>query len=385
MTKKIICVIANGYAEEMMASTLMDQMRIALGDNVDDYFFVGGSLVSSGHWYQDKRFATFYSGGISPSGGFPTRSIKGFFSDLFAGVFRGPFRLSNFVKQWADNGLSMVVVVGDFLLLATAIPALKRKKVPCIFIPTAKSDYIQPHFKIEKKYIKKYATISFPRDEKTAKNFQNFGINAEYHGNLMQDLLSSSAKPLTADSPIVALLPGSREESYGNFYKILSVVERIHKPVHWALVQASVLNPEKMEKMFFSRNWQKEGNYWKHGSSKVYVYSGSEFDSVALGCITAISLAGTVGDQIVGLGKPIVSFIGTGPQSSKPRMEEYQKLLGDAFIYVQDVPEGVTKILNELLINKELRETRGAVGLERMGEAGGAKKIAEKLVELYLK
>ncbi|MGL5722560.1 MAG: hypothetical protein ACRCY4_09195 [Brevinema sp.] len=385
MHKKIICVIANGYAEEMMASTLMDQIRLELGDRVDDYFFVGGSLVSSGRWYQDKRFATFYSGGISPSGGFPTRSIKGFFSDLFAGVFRGPFKLSSFVKQWADNGLEMVVVVGDFLLLATAMPALKRKKVPCVFIPTAKSDHIQPHFKIEKKYIKKYASISFPRDEKTAQDFQEFGINAEYAGNLMQDLLVPSAKPLKADEPIIALLPGSREESYGNFYKILSVVERIHKPVHWALVQASVLDPAKIEQVFLSRNWQKGDSCWTHSTSKVYVYSGSEFDSVALGCITAISLAGSAGEQIVGLGKPVVGFKGVGPQSTDGRMQDNAKLLGEAFIYEQNVPEGVAKTLNTLLTNDGLRASKGALGIERMGQTGGSKRIAQKLIELYLK
>ncbi|MGL4561589.1 MAG: hypothetical protein ACRCV0_04790 [Brevinema sp.] len=386
MNKKIICVIANGYAEEMMASTLVEELRLQMGDRAVDYFFVGGSLVSSGRWYQDKQIATFYSGGISPSGGFPTRSLGGFFSDLFAGIFKGPFRLARFVKSWTTYGLDMVIVVGDFLLLTTVIPALKKKNVKCIFIPTAKSNYIQPHFKIEKKYIKKYVDICFPRDEITAQDFRDAEINAEYLGNLMQDLLDSTVTPLVAEHPIVALLPGSRQESYGNLDKILTVVEHITLPIHWAFVQASVLNDTKIEHIFRKRKWIKEGDHcWINGFNKVYVYPGVDFDKVALGCIMGISLAGTVGDQIAGLGKPILSFVGTGPQSSKVRMEEYEKLLGDAFVYEKKFPMGVVNTLNRMLTNDQFRAKLGAEGLKRMGSSGGTQKIAQKLLTTFLR
>lgn len=408
MDKKIICVIANGYAEEMMAAVLMDAIRAELTKKhkQDETLLVGGSLVSSGRWYQDKRFATFFSGGMSPSGGFPTRSWKGFFSDLFSGVFGGPLKLADFVKGWAENNLELVIVVGDFLLLATAIPALKKKHVPCVFIPTAKSDHIQPHFKIEKKYILKYASQSFPRDEITAQNFREFGIHAEYLGNLMQDLLDPAAVALTAEEPIVAVLPGSREESYGNLGKILTVVGQIGRPIHWAFVQAAALDPQKVEETFLAKRWRKQsaspgvgqktaqgqdildGLYpkasWTNGTQTIYIYPGSSFDNVALGCCMGISLAGTVGDQIAGLGKPILSFLGTGPQTSKMRMKEYEKLLGEAFVYEKSYPSGVVNTLNHMLADEEWRKKLGAEGLKRMGQAGGAAKIAKKISDLYL-
>lgn len=409
MNKKVICVIANGYAEEMMASLVMDEMRLKLGKKSDDYLFIGGSLVSSGRWYQDKRFATFFSGGMSPSGGFPTRSWDGFFSDLFAGVFKGPFLLAKFIKQWLHNGLEMVIVVGDFLLLTTVIPVLKKKRIPCIFIPTAKSNYIRPHFGIEKKYIKKYASVSFPRDEITAENFREFGIRAEYLGNLMQDLLDPKADPIKSDLPIVALLPGSREESYGNLNKILAIVESIGHPIHWAFVQAPSLKPEKIAEIFKNRKWhhsavlknksdQRQNTgmgldsqvldsniiCWTNGSHQLYAYPSYLFDNVALACIMGISLAGTVGDQIAGLGKPVLSFVGTGPQSSKARMIEYTKLLGEAFVYVKNYPSEAVDTLNDLLVNTKKRQKIGQEGFVRMGSAGGTKKIAAKIVEEFL-
>lgn len=408
MDKKIICVIANGYAEEMMAAVLMDAVRAELmkKGKQDETLLVGGSLVSSGRWYQDKRFATFFSGGVSPSGGFPTRSWKGFFSDLFTGVFKGPFKLADFVKGWAENNLELVIVVGDFLLLTTAIPALKKKHVPCIFIPTAKSDYIQAHFKIEKKYILKYASRSFPRDEITAQNFREFGINAEYLGNLMQDLLDPAATALTAKEPIVALLPGSREESYGNLGKILAVVGQIGRPVHWAFVQAAALDSRKVEAIFLSKKWRKQDvalavqksgslldialegpqpkSSWTNGSQTIYVYPGSCFDSVALGCCMGISLAGSAGEQLAGLGKPVLGFRGTGPQSTDGRMKDNQKLIGEAFIYEKSYPSGAVNTLNRMLADDKWRQKLGEEGLKRMGQPGGAAKIAQRISDLYL-
>lgn len=390
MNKRIICVIANGYAEEMMAVVLMKAMRTRLKElNLDrEFMFVGGSLVSSGKWFHDAQFPTFFSGGMTPSGGFPTRSWKGFFSDIKVGALFTPFKLARFIKNWGGNGMELVIAVGDFLLMVTAIPALRTYDVPLVFIPTAKSDYIRSHFKIEKKYIKKYASTVFARDEITTQDFKESGISAYYCGNLMQDLLDRNTPTFSSKLPVVALLPGSREESYGNMGKILDLIELVKINAYWALVQADSLSRDKMAAEFSKRGWQLQNGsdtvkIWAKDDRIIHVYPGGMFDTVALSCDFAISLAGTVGDQIAGLGKPIIGFKGTGPQSSESRMLEYEKLLGESFIYERDFPYGVLNVIDLLLKDPNTRKRYGEQGRLRMGAPGAADCMAEKIISTY--
>ena len=390
--KKNICVIANGYAEEIMASKLMSEIRKELQtqNKLENFQFVGGSLVSSGRWYEEEQFATFFTGGMTPSGGFPTRSLRGFLSDLGAGAFFTPFRFKNVIKGWSKYNLDIIIVVGDFLLMTLTIPALKNNKsVPMVFIPTAKSDYIQAHFKIEKKFIKKYATISFPRDQITTDDFLEYGINAQSCGNLMQDLLDPKAPIITSKEPVIALLPGSRDESYGNLEMMLSLLPSIKTPIHWAFVQAGSLTQETVNEVFLHKSWKctnpdADIPVWEKNSQKVYCYPSTMFDSVALSCIFGISLAGTAGEQIAGLGKPIIGFKGTGPQSTKRRMDDNAKLLGESFIYVENYPVGVTAEIEKLINNSQERDRLGVIGISHMGNPGATKSIAQYVVNNLL-
>ena len=390
--KKNICVIANGYAEEIMAAKLMTEIRkeLQIQKKLDKFQFVGGSLVSSGRWYYEEQFATFFTGGMTPSGGFPTRSIGGFLSDFNAGAYSIPFKFKDRIKEWSKYNLDIIIVVGDFLLMALTIPALKNNKnVPMVFIPTAKSDYIQSHFKIEKHFIKKYATISFPRDQSTAADFAKFGINTQYYGNLMQDLLDHKTPLITSKIPVVALLPGSRDESYGNLEMMLYLLPFIKTPIHWAFVQASSLKKETIGEVFLHKGWKCENlddeiPIWEKDSHQVYCYSSVMFDSVALSCIFALSLAGTAGEQIAGLGKPIIGFRGTGPQSTRRRMEDNAKLLGESFVFVENYPKAVIKEIDSLIHNSHERNRLGTIGISYMGEPGATKKIAQYIMNNLL-
>lgn len=386
MSKKVL-VLANGYAEEMMATLVMEKIRNILTKNgtYDHYELLGGSLVSSGKWYRNADFSTFMNGGVTPSGGFPTRSWKGFFADLKAGAFWTPIRFMNKLKELSKDNTECIIAVGDFILMALAIPAIKKKNIPLVFVPTAKSDYIESHFEIEKKYIKKYAQVVFPRDQLTADDLQMYGIDAKFEGNLIQDLLDDNSVEIAVEDPMVALLPGSREEAYGNFEKLLQIVELTQTKVHWAFVQAGSLNTEKFKNIFIENNWvQNSENSWAKNNQQIFCYQGKDFDRIAKVCVSAISLAGTASEQIVGLGKPVLGILGTGPQSTDGRMEDNKKLLGNAFIYEKDFPQGVVDTIEKLLKNPQEREKIGQMGLERMGKRGATKKIADYIVKNYL-
>ncbi len=379
---KKICIIANGFAEEMMSAKLLKEIKIELQNQnpSDEYQLIGGSLVSTGKWFQEEGFDTFFVGGVSPSGGFPFRTIKGFFADLFSGVFIKPFVFRNEIKKLKD--VEVLIVLGDtFLLWLSEV----QKNVPKVFLPTARSNYIHPHNSIQKPQIKDHAMITFPRDQLTSDDFTEYGIESIFYGNLIQDLLNHNAPRIVSDEPIVALLPGSREETYGNLGMMLKIVKEIIAPVHWAFVQAGSLDSKKIDDVFVSNSWTKQDDTWTKGSSTVFVYKGSQFDSVALSCEFAISLAGTASEQIAGLRKPVIGFIGTGAQSTDGRMVNNHKLLGDAFIYERDYPNGVIQDINRLLNSPQEREDRGKVGLQRMGKAGATQKVAQYIVEHFIK
>ncbi len=92
--KKIV-VIANGYSEEMMATNLISELQneLTIKNISNQYQIIAGSLVSSSKNFESKGIKTFFVGGMTPSGGFPTKSIKGFLADFFAGAFFTPFNL----------------------------------------------------------------------------------------------------------------------------------------------------------------------------------------------------------------------------------------------------------------------------------------------------
>ncbi|MGL4394465.1 MAG: lipid-A-disaccharide synthase-related protein [Brevinema sp.] len=390
MTKKIICVIANGYAEEMIAANLMSEIVKELKKHGKDneYQLIGGSLVSSGKWFQEKGFATFFAGGVTPSGGFPTKSLGGFFNDMNAGAFSVPFKLRDYLVKWGNYYLSSVIVVGDFLLMMIGAHVCKQQKVPLVFIPTAKSDYIQSHFRIEKKYIKKHATISYPRDQVTADNFREYGINAAYYGNMIQDLFDPNTTPLQKDDKIVALLPGSRDEAYKNIAMMLPFFRPIVTKVHWAMLIADSLDRKKVNAVFEAHDWtvskvDDKVSVARNGGTEIYLYPNSSFDTVIASCYTAVSLAGTGTEQIVGLGKPVIGFKGAGPQSCHARMIANQKLLGEGFVYVEKYTN-VASVLQNLLHSPSSQEKLGLLGKERMGEAGGSARIAKDIVAKLL-
>ncbi len=374
---KKICITANGYAEEMMSAVLMRDLKTLLAEHNLQYELIGGSLISSGKWFEEAGIKSFYDGGMSPSGGFPTRSWGGFWADLKGGEFWKPLVFRRQIDKLTD--IKLMIVLGDFFLLTLA----HQKNTDTIFIPTAKSDYIQSHYGIEKHYIKKWADISFPRDQKTADDFERSGLPAICFGNLMQDLLNPDAPLIKSDEPVIALLPGSREESYGNLALILDTAEDTDRAVHWAFVQAGSLDEKKINNVFAEKGWKETSkNLFQKNNIKIHRYYGRDFDSIALSCIMAVSLAGTVGDQIAGLGKPVLAYTGTGAQTSPMRMEEYQKLLGGVFLYLKDRAEAPAEI-RRLLDDEGERDRLGREGLVRMGARGGSQKIAEYILKNY--
>ena len=239
------------------------------------------------------------------------------------------------------------------------------------FIPTAKSDHIQEHFPIEKAKIRDWVNHSFPRDEKTAKNFQDFGISASFEGNLIQDLLPNNTNP--ESETMVILLPGSREEAYGNLAKILDLFSDFPKDADNQLCLANSIDRKKVQEIFSSHLWVEQGSSWLKDGFCIHL--ADSFESVAHKAICAVSMAGTASEQLVGLGKPVIGLKGTGPQSNDSRMKDNALLMGEAFLWTQNPSLDLQRVFND----PDYRHMLGKKGKERMGPKGAAKSIAKKI------
>jgi len=94
-----------------------------------------------------------------------------------------------------------------------------------------------------------------------------------------------------------------------------------------------------------------------------------------------LGLAGTANEQAVGLGKPVVTFVGRGPQFTAKFLNTQKKLLDGAISVVPREPRAVADEVLDLLTNQARRDAMAEIGRERMGPPGGAGRIAGEIVK----
>ncbi len=378
--EKTFLFLSNCFGEDVAASIIADELIKSSREKNFNIKVYGASLIGDGLEYSARAFLLVFSSSLPPSGGFPTKSLYGFFSDIFAGSLKNILNFTKAINKLKGR-VDVVFVVGDVFLLFLARRVFKTEKI--IFFALAKSDYFMPHYKIEKKYIKKNVDLMFTRDELTAKNLRNEKINALFLGNPLIDNLAPKGLTLNIkpESKVIGLLPGSRNEAYRNFLLILNLIKKIDRE---DLIFLAAL-PKTMDKMILKEYVTKAGYSFSLSGAfpeilinknKIILTKGYFADVIALSHIL-IGLAGTANEQAAGKGKPVVSFKGTGPQTTIQRMKEQERLMGGAVKFVENYPDGVIKEVLYLVENEEERKRRGEIGKIRMGEEGGAKRIAE--------
>ncbi|MCX7821767.1 MAG: lipid-A-disaccharide synthase-related protein [Brevinematales bacterium] len=380
--KKSILFVSNCFGEDRAASFIASELKKTLGDK---YNIFGASLISNGSDYKNKGIDVIYSSEIPPSGGFPTKSLKGFVSDLFSGSLNNIILFKRKLLEIKEQ-IDILIVVGDVFLLYLAKKSLKPKRT--VFLALAKSDYFMPHYWIEKLYIKKNVDYMLTRDAFTKENLRKDGINAYFLGNPLVDGLEVKDFNLNipAESRIIGILPGSRKEAVQNFEIIIKIIEEL-KDLNICFLTAI---SDNLDYESFIEVLKKNG----YDIKKSDVVSGKKlnislilakgfFSEIINRAEFFIGLAGTANEQAVALGKPVLSFVGSGVQSNYKRMKEQEKLLGGAIKFVRKRREVAKEILF-LLNNKEEVLRRGKIGKERMGESGGSKNIAEFLAREVL-
>lgn len=364
-----ICFLSNGYGEDKAAATIAKTLKSKCSQAVVS----GAPMVSNGFEFASRGIPVLTQGHVSPSGGFPLKSVRGFILDLFC-----TFRYINYIstlRKYTDE-VDLPVVVGDVTLMVISYLAFRKRP---IFLELAKSTYKGSHFRIEEYLLRKIPCKVFTRDEGTQKDLHAKGIDAEYLGNPMMDGLSPRGTTL-AGSPIVGILPGSRCEAYRNLLRILTVIEKMPDEASFYCALPSSLSLSRIRSEAERKGWFIKNDTLTKGNKYVSLLQDA-FADVALNADVIIGLAGSANEQAAGLGTPVVSFTGYGPQTTPGRMKSQERLLGGAVKYVEDFPHGVVREVSYLLAHPEERNRRGNVGRVRMGVSGGSEAIAQFVLD----
>ena len=184
------------------------------------------------------------------------------------------------------------------------------------------------------------------------------------------------------DEPTVGLLPGSRSEVGANLLSILRVVEMLPAGVAFVCAISPSLPVEGIIQEVARDGWEGDsGSLGKDGRTVLLLRDG--FAEMVSRARVVIGLAGSANEQAAGLGIPVVSFVGRGPQTTARRMRDQERLMGGAVRFVRDHPEGVAAEVMRLLADPEARAARGAIGISRMGPPGASEAIARFLAREF--
>ena len=368
-----ISFLTNGYGEDRTGAFIASEFRRL----APQHQVVAIPMVSRGNDFQKQGFETVWEGAFPPGQGFSSQEMRLFVKDI--PYARDYLRYLRFLAR-SRSDFGHAFVVGDVFLLIHAFFGLGRKSV---FLALAKSDHMNPHSSIEEWVIRRFASRVLTRDAYTAQCLQAKGIDARFLGNPIMEGIGEPHQEKPSDPPVIGLLPGSRDEADANFQRILQVIDGIPAAATYLCALSPVLDVNKMADSAHVAGWRlTEGGILRKGDKTVKL--GKDlFETVLHDSTLVIGMSGTGNEQAAGMGRPVISFMGAGAQTTPSRMIDQERLLGGAVAYISDFPDGVSREITWLLNHPEERARRGAIGRERMGPPGGAKKIAEFLVQEF--
>ena len=376
-----ILFISNGHGEDRIAASVIREIfhcHSREGGNPDSRptlrqaprTVLGLPLVGHGREYEKLKVPLLAQGKDLPSGGF-VMTTKELWTDIRAGwlgiTLKQWWRLWRFRKQ-----VNVVVAVGDTYALWLSLWCPSAKK---IFISTAKSSHVGDHNQFELRKMKQYHCKVFARDALTADYLSRHGIDAEYVGNPMMDMIPMTGETFGArpNDIVIGVLPGSRNEAYQNLELIHRVLADIRKRFHNDSILFVVAVPESLDKDRCAKILE---------YAEDVVITNQYADAVNASRVV-IGLAGTANEQAVGMGKPVVAFPGTGPQTSHYRFRLQRRLLGGGVTLIDQFdPAEIANVVLRLSVDHRWQEKVKAIGLERMGLPGASQRIAEKIDSL---
>ncbi|BFM38928.1 lipid-A-disaccharide synthase-related protein [Synechocystis sp. LKSZ1] len=397
-----LLVLSNGHGEDVIAVKVIEALQSLSPHSLIQAL----PLVGTGHTYQSKDISLIGPAQTLPSGGFIYMDSWQLWRDLQAGLI--PLTLAQWhtIRQWRRSG-GQILAVGDLIPLLLAW----LSGVDYAFIGTAKSEYYLqdgqgwlPSTKFWECWLgadyypweiglmkSPRCRAVFPRDSLTHQCLQARGVRSYDLGNPMMDGLAVNTDGLAA-SPgpglCILLLPGSRSpEAERNWQCLLQALEGIFtlfvgQPIQVLAALAPALDPASFLQALIVHQWQeiKPQIFQRH---QAFLHlSQNDYAAYLHQAQVALAMAGTATEQFVGLGKPVVSIVGTGPQFNRQFALRQTRLLGESVTLVEEPPQ-VALTLAQLLKDTAKLERIAHNGPRRLGPPGAADRIAQTLQQLW--
>ncbi|MGB7415574.1 MAG: lipid-A-disaccharide synthase-related protein [Thermosynechococcaceae cyanobacterium] len=392
-----LLILSNGHGEDQVAVRIVRSLQ-----NLSHPPEIKAlSIVGEGHAYQRQQIPLLDAVQAMPSGGFIYMDSRQTLRDIKGGLGQLTRRQLREVRAWAKQG-GKILAVGDIVPLLFAWWSGAKYA----FVGTAKSDYYlrddrgepiprvgHPWWLSASVYLpwerwlmqRSQCCAVFPRDPLTAQILKQYAIPVFDQGNpMMDDLQPSGHLDLSTiyiqPQRTVLLLPGSRApEVYANWEVILDAIAFLLHPTQPQLFLGALapgLDHAPLSHALQQRGWQSQMNQerWTQAGSRLLLTG--DFNDCLRRVEVAIAMAGTATEQCVGLGLPVITIPGQGPQFTAAFAEAQARLLG-ASIFRVEHPTQVADIMAH--IDSADLQPWQANGLRRMGQPGAAQRIAETL------
>ena len=411
-----LLVLTNGHGEDRIALQLIEALRRKQPDQQVAVL----PLVGEGH-----AFSAAEASGLLerqgprqtlPSGGFSNQSLRGLIQDLGAGMAGLSLRQWRWVRRWGRSG-EPILAVGDLLPLLLAWSS----GAPFAFVGTPKSDYTwasppPPGWgasPLADAYHRMKGSEWDPwewqlmasgrcrlvavRDPLTARGLRRRGIPARAPGNPMCDGFQPSAlPPWLEDGRRLLLLPGSRmPEALHNGKRLLAGLAAWNCPQPSTVLLACGDQPSSASwhTLLTADGWREAPltpeaaaagacRCWRRGPLTLLLGVGQFMGWAPWGEV-GLATAGTATEQLVGLGIPVLSMPGPGPQFKAGFARRQSRLLGNAVVPFHSAAE-LAVGLERLLTDGNWRRHLGRIGQRRMGPPGGSERLAQLLLHHLL-
>ena len=372
-----VLFVSNGHGESAIAERIARETAslASIPLELDHLALVGepssATLVAVG----PRR--TMPSGGLVAMG-----NLRALARDVAAGFASLLFAQLRFLRR-DGRRYDCVVAVGDVYALMLA----KMTGRPAVAVGTAKSVFVAPYGRFERMMLARAARV-FVRDAATAADLRAHGVAAESPGNVIVELADdpNGSVVATIGSPVIAVLPGSREAAYDDAVRLCAVIRELGKKNSSAalLSIAASLDAERFAAALASDGWtiEKQNDTSspfraRAGDAELIAWTGGLGAILAVARI-ALGLAGTANEQAAAAGVPVV-VLDLGDRWYRMRQ---RRLLGAALTVVPVQPARGAAALAELLSDEARLERMRAAGRERMGARGGARAIAAAILEI---
>ncbi len=405
-----ILVISNGHGEDVIAVSIIEALRQF--PHISKISAL--PLVGQGYAYEKANIPIIGTVKTMPSGGF-NQDINQLWRDVNGGLLTLTYHQYQTIKKWGKNG-GKILAVGDILPLLFAWLSGGQ----FAFVGTAKSGYYlrdemgwlastsplerwlgSMYFPWERWLMTRFACCGvFVRDSLTAQILRKWSIPVYDLGNPMMDhfdLNSSLIFPSETEPLIILLLPGSRmPEAQNNWQLMLQAVDSIkavfsQRSLLFLAAITPSFNSIPFQEDLIDKGWQKQAKntynlsiqdpkaiFFTQGETSLILSQQAYQTCLQLSHI-GIAMAGTATEQFVGLGKPVISLPGNGPQFTQKFAQNQTRLLGCSVTLV-DTPQQVGNALTQLINDPKQLENIANNGQKRLGPPGAAQRIADCLV-----